>query len=32
MEVFKCQQCGRKFDSQEDLRKHQAECQPARVK
>jgi hypothetical protein len=32
MELFKCQQCGRKFDSQEQLRKHEQECLPARVK
>ncbi len=32
MELFKCQQCGRKFDSQEALRKHEQECVPTRVK
>jgi len=32
MELFKCQQCGRKFNSQEELRKHEQECLPARVK
>ena len=32
MEMFKCPQCGRKFDSQEELRKHERECVPARVK
>jgi len=32
MEAFKCQHCGRKFDSQEALRKHEQECLPVRVK
>jgi hypothetical protein len=32
MELFKCQQCGRKFDTPEELRKHEQECAPARVK
>jgi hypothetical protein len=32
MELFKCQQCGKKFNSQEELRKHEQECVPARVK
>jgi hypothetical protein len=29
---FKCQHCGRKFESQEELRRHEQECVPARVK
>jgi len=32
MELFKCQQCGKKFNSQEELREHEQECLPARVK
>jgi transposase-like protein len=32
MEMFKCQQCGKKFNNQEELRKHEQECVPARVK
>ena len=32
MEAFKCRQCGRKFDSQEELHKHEQECLPTRVK
>jgi DNA-directed RNA polymerase subunit RPC12/RpoP len=32
MELFKCQHCGRKFESPEELRRHGQECVPARVK
>jgi len=32
MELFKCQHCGRKFESQEELRRHEQECVPAREK
>jgi hypothetical protein len=32
MEMFKCQQCGKTFNNQEELRKHEQECVPARVK
>jgi len=32
MEAYKCDHCGKKFASEDELRKHEQECVPARVK
>jgi hypothetical protein len=32
MDAFKCQQCGKTFGNQEELRKHEQACIPTRVK